>query len=53
LPAPAFAVRAVLGELAGEILGSRRVVPAHAQELGFRFGAATLEGALAAELAGS
>lgn len=50
LPAPAFAVRLALGEMAGELLGSRRVVPAVAQQLGFEFGAATLQSALDAEL---
>jgi hypothetical protein len=50
LPAPAFAVRALLGEMAGELLGSRRVIPAVAQRLGFRFSAETLGRALEAEL---
>jgi uncharacterized protein (TIGR01777 family) len=50
VPVPAFAVRALLGELAGELLGSRRVVPARAAELGFRFAAPTLREALEAEL---
>ncbi|UCE86111.1 MAG: TIGR01777 family oxidoreductase [Deltaproteobacteria bacterium] len=53
LRAPAFAVRAALGELAEELLGSRRVLPKRASELGFRFRHPTLETALAAELAGS
>jgi uncharacterized protein (TIGR01777 family) len=50
LPAPAFAVRAALGDIAGEILGSRRVIPARAAELGFRFRIESLERALEAEL---
>jgi hypothetical protein len=50
LPAPAFALRAVLGELADELLGSRRVVPACAESLGFRFQVPTLDRALEAEL---
>jgi hypothetical protein len=50
LPAPAFAVRAALGEMAGELLGSRRVIPARATELGFRFRIDSLERALEAEL---
>ncbi len=50
VPAPAFAVRAALGEMAGELLGSRRVIPARATELGFRFRTETLERALEAEL---
>jgi NAD dependent epimerase/dehydratase family enzyme len=37
LPVPAFAVRTALGDLAGELLGSRRVVPRAALERGFRF----------------
>jgi uncharacterized protein len=50
LPAPAFAVRLALGELAGELLGSRRVLPARAQALGHRFAHPDLASALAAEL---
>jgi len=49
-PVPAFVLRAALGELAGELLGSRRVVPERANALGFRFHAPTLESALEAEL---
>jgi uncharacterized protein (TIGR01777 family) len=37
LPVPAFAVRLALGELAGELLGSRRAVPRAALARGFRF----------------
>jgi uncharacterized protein len=37
LPAPAFAVRALLGELAGVLLASQRVLPAKALALGYRF----------------
>ena len=43
-------MRLLLGELAGELLGSRRVVPARATALGFRFRAETLARALEAEL---
>ncbi len=50
LPAPAFAVRAVLGPLAGELLGSRRVVPRRAGQLGHAFAHPGLESALAREL---
>ena len=50
IPVPAFALRLLLGELAGELLGSRRVVPARATELGFRFRMERLADALAAEL---
>lgn len=46
LPAPAFALRAALGPLAGELLGSRRVVPARLVAAGFAFRHATLESAL-------
>jgi uncharacterized protein (TIGR01777 family) len=38
LPAPAFAMRLVLGEMADALLlGGQRVLPARAQELGFTF----------------
>jgi uncharacterized protein (TIGR01777 family) len=50
LPAPALAVRAALGPLAGELLGSRRVVPARALAAGHRFAQPELAGALAREL---
>lgn len=47
LPVPGFAVRTALGELAGELLGSRNVVPARALELGFKFAHERIESALA------
>ncbi|MBY0399725.1 DUF1731 domain-containing protein, partial [Myxococcota bacterium] len=47
LPVPAFALRALL---AGELLGSRRVVPKRLLETGFAFRHPNLESALAAEL---
>lgn len=50
LPAPGFAVKAALGPLAGELLGSRRVVPRRAVELGHPFAHGDLAGALAQEL---
>jgi hypothetical protein len=50
VPLPAFAVRLGLRELAGEFLGSRRVLPARAQALGHRFAHPDLAGALSAEL---
>ena len=53
LPVPAFAVRAALGALSTELLGSRRVVPAHASKHGFAFVHPSLETAVAAELVGS
>jgi hypothetical protein len=38
LPAPAFALRLLLGEMAGPLLlASQRVIPARADELGFQF----------------
>jgi hypothetical protein len=50
LPAPAFAVRLALGELAGELLGSRRVLPARALALGHRFAQPDLGSALARQV---
>ena len=47
LPAPAFALRGVLGEFAFELLASRRVIPAKALALGFNFRFADLEACLA------
>ena len=50
LPVPATMLRLALGELAGELLDSRRVVPRAAQEWGFEFAHPSLEEALAEEL---
>lgn len=50
LPVPGFVLRAALGEIAGELLDSRRAVPRRARELGYRFTHPTLESALEAEL---
>lgn len=50
LPVPATALKALLGPLAGELLGSRRVVPKRLVEAGFAFRYPTLAAALAAEL---
>lgn len=50
LPAPAFALRAVLGEFASVLLASQRVVPAKAQTAGFQFRCRDLESALGAIL---
>ncbi len=44
--APAFALRAALGELADVLLTGQRALPAHAERLGFRFTYRTLEPAL-------
>ncbi|MFZ3570955.1 TIGR01777 family oxidoreductase [Streptomyces sp. BH097] len=37
LPVPSFALRAVLGEMAGDVLGSTRAVPTRLLETGFEF----------------
>jgi uncharacterized protein (TIGR01777 family) len=52
-PAPAFAVRLVLGEFADVVLFSQRMAPKRLQEAGFRFRFPDLEPALAALLGGS
>jgi uncharacterized protein len=46
LPVPAFALRLLLGEFAGELLSSQRVVPEQAQALGYSFRFPGLEAAL-------
>ena len=47
LPAPGFALRLALGELADALLlGGQRVLPARVQELGFRFRFSTIDHAL-------
>ena len=51
LPVPGFALRLALGEIAGELLGSRRVEPARLEQAGFEYRYPRLEDALAAELA--
>jgi uncharacterized protein (TIGR01777 family) len=50
LPVPALPLRLALGELAGELLGSRRVIPARAQAAGFAFAHPELARVLEAEL---
>jgi uncharacterized protein (TIGR01777 family) len=50
LRVPAFALRAALGELAGELLDSRRCQPRRALARGYAFAHSQLETALAAEL---
>ena len=51
LPAPAFALELVLGEMAEALLlSSQRVMPSRLQQLGYRFLHASLPGALAAVL---
>jgi uncharacterized protein (TIGR01777 family) len=52
LPAPAFALRLALGEMADALLLSgQRAVPARAEQLGYRFSFRDLDGALRAILA--
>jgi uncharacterized protein (TIGR01777 family) len=46
VPAPAFALKLLLGGFAAELLGSRRVLPAKAQSLGYDFVQPVLEPAL-------
>ncbi len=50
LPAPAFALKLVLGAFSGELLSSRRVLPQRAQEIGYSFRFPELEPALRAAL---
>lgn len=45
LPAPAFALRIVLGEFAGEVLGGQRAVPASLIRAGFAFEHESLDAA--------
>lgn len=47
LPAPAFAMKALLGEAAAALLEGQRVYPARLRELGFAHAFPTLDGALA------
>jgi NAD dependent epimerase/dehydratase family enzyme len=46
LHAPAFALRAALGEMSTVLLTGQRVLPAYAEHLGFRFRYRALEPAL-------
>ncbi|WP_190019252.1 TIGR01777 family oxidoreductase [Streptomyces lucensis] len=48
LPVPAPVLRAALGELAGDVLGSQRVVPRRLSESGFRFAFAGIDEAIRA-----
>jgi len=50
LPVPGFAVRALLGPLADELLGSKRVVPKRLLDAGFSFRFPELRAALEAEV---
>jgi uncharacterized protein (TIGR01777 family) len=52
-PVPAFVLKLIVGEMAEvALLKGQRVLPAHAQELGFAFRYPELKAALAAEFAG-
>jgi uncharacterized protein len=53
LPAPAFALKAALGEFSTEVLGSARVIPSVLESTGFTFEDPALESALRAALAES
>ena len=46
VPAPAFAIKTVLGGFADELLASRRVVPERTLESGFAYRHTSLEEAL-------
>ncbi|MBQ0830037.1 TIGR01777 family oxidoreductase [Streptomyces tagetis] len=49
-PVPAPVLRAVLGDLAADVLGSARVLPARLQESGFRFAFPDIDGAIRAAM---
>ena len=53
MPAPEFALRLVLGEMADAIVTGQRVLPAKAHELGFGFSYPLLEPALRAIYGGA
>ena len=46
LHAPSFVLQAAMGEMAAMLLTGQRVLPARAEQLGFRFTHRTLESAL-------
>ena len=50
LPAPAFALKAVLGEFSTEVLGSSRVIPAVLESTGFTWQDRTIDSAIRAAL---
>lgn len=50
LPAPAFALKAVLGEFSTEVLGSSRVIPAVLEESGFSWQDPTIQSAIRSAL---
>jgi len=51
VPAPAFALELVLGEMSEMLLASQRVMPSRLEQLGFRFSRRDLNSALASILA--
>jgi hypothetical protein len=51
VPAPAFALELVLGEMSEMLLASQRVMPSRLEQLGFRFSQRDLHSALASILA--
>jgi uncharacterized protein len=51
MPVPGFAVKLLFGEMAEVVLASQRLVPARAQELGYRFRQPDLDAALKQALA--
>jgi hypothetical protein len=51
MPAPAFALELVLGEMSEMLLGSQRVAPSRLEQFGFRFSQRDLNAALASILA--
>ncbi len=50
MPAPAFALKAVLGEFSSELLAGKQVLPKVAQRIGYRFQYPDLRSCLQAEL---
>jgi uncharacterized protein (TIGR01777 family) len=50
IPAPLFALRIALGEMAGALLGSQRAVPQRLEQLGYRYRLPDLPSALASLL---
>ena len=51
MPAPAFAIKAVLGDFSSEVLGSTRVAPTVLTNAGFAFQDPTVESAIRTALA--
>ena len=51
LPAPAFALKAALGEFSSDVLGSQRVLPTVLEGAGFAFQDPSIESAVRTALA--